>query len=110
MRIASPDARIGKVLETCARCRHTISRPLPSGALQKRGGSDVVCDGGPGERSMGIGRLRFFMAGVGSGGREKTVDVKPGRERRRALYALHVLHFDRAWRGGESTMMWRTGS
>ena len=34
---------------------------------------------------MGIGRLRFFMAGVGSGGREKTVDVKPGREGRKAF-------------------------
>ena len=33
----------------------------------------------------------------GSGGRERTVDVKPGREDK-LLYALRVLHFDRAGR------------
>lgn len=52
------------------------------------GGADGVNSGGSGGRGMGMGTLGFSVAEVGSGGRERTVDVSPGTRRTTSFWML----------------------
>lgn len=53
-----------------------------------------------------ISRLGFFVVEVGDGGRERTVDGKPGTRRMTSLACSATVQHG----SGDSAMMWRTTS
>jgi hypothetical protein len=57
----------------------------------RSGGSDTAGGGGSDGRGMGMGRLGFFVAEVGRGGSERTVEVKPGTRRTTSFCMLCVF-------------------
>ena len=68
-------------------------------------GSDAVGGGESDGRGVGIGRLGFFVAEVGSGGRKRTLDVKPGMRRTTSFCMLRVFCSLIQLSGGERAMM-----
>ena len=111
MRVASPGARVGQAWE---KVRAMNGTPPYSAAASSEWGStdegrsedsDGVGGGGSDGRGMGIGRLGFFVAEVGGGGRERTVDVKPGTRRTTSFCMLCVFCTLIQLVGGESAIM-----
>ena len=68
-------------------------------------GSDAVGGRGSDGRGVGIGRLGFFVAEVGSGGRKRTLDDKPGMRRTTSFCMLRVFCSLIQLSGGERAMM-----
>lgn len=100
MRVASPGAQVG---QRCKNMSGMNGTPPYSAAASSESGSteearsgisDGVGGGGSDGRGMGIGKLGFFRAEVGSDGRERTVVVKPGQEERQAFVCFACS----AWR------------
>jgi hypothetical protein len=111
MRVASPGARVGQAWENVRAMKGT---PPYNAAASSDGGSteegrsgrsDTVGGGGSDGRGMGMGRLGFFVAEVGRGGSERTVDVKPGTRRTTSFWMLCVFCTLIQLGGGESAMM-----
>jgi hypothetical protein len=87
MRVASPGARVGQAWENVRVMNGTppyiaaASSELGSTLERRSGGSDTAGDGG----------LGFFVAEVGRGGSERTVEVKPGTRRTTSFCMLCVF-------------------
>ena len=84
MRVASLGVRVGQMWENVSGTNGTppySAAASSESGRRKKGGqgfSDKFGDGRSDGRGMGIGKLGFFRAEVGSDGRERTVVVKPG--------------------------------
>jgi hypothetical protein len=97
MRVASPGARVGQAWENVRVMNGTppynaaASSELGSTLEGRSGGSDTAGGGGSDGRGMGMGRLGFFVAGVGRGGSERTVEVKPGARMTTSFCMLYVF-------------------